>query len=246
MNLLLDIGNSSIKWALYERGAACARGHATWRGRDPSLVADEQWGEQTAPERVLIASVAGAEVADAFCAWMDRSWKVKPEMVQSQAHACGVTNGYVEPQRLGVDRWLALIGARNVVNGAACVVDCGTAVTIDVLAQDGEHLGGLILPGLGLMRKALEQHTHIELAGDGESDIALLARDTVGGVRGGTLYACVAFIDRAVTDIRAALACPVEPIITGGDAAVILPLLRSGYRHVPNLVLDGLALLAEA
>ena len=158
-------------------------------------------------------------------------------------------NAYVEPQRLGSDRWAALIGAHAAVSGPLCVVDCGSAVTLDALDVKGQHLGGLIIPGLDMMRGALINNTsgiHEQALARGEGEVSVLARDTQGAVTGGVLYTLIAVIDRVTADLAADLQSPLTRVITGGDAERLLPLLAGPYRHEPELVLQGLAIVAES
>jgi type III pantothenate kinase len=245
MILLVDIGNTALKWATCEGGAVQFGGRASWRMQDAGLVTPQEWETIPTPRRVLVAGVAGADTDHALAQWCEHHWDLQPEFVVSRRQAGGVENAYVDPERLGVDRWAALLAVRHALPGAACIVDCGSAITIDVLAADGQHLGGLIVPGLALMVKALEDNTRIRLDGDGEPDIRLLARDTAGAVSGGALYAAVAFIDRVVSDTTAALGVEPARVITGGDAPRLLPLLSGRYHHLPDLVLHGLAVIAE-
>ncbi len=128
-----------------------------------------------------------------------------------------------------------------------CVIDCGTAITVDAVDADGQHQGGLIVPGLEMMRGALLKHTHgviYDMEADSSVEADLLGRNTRGCVEGGTLYAVIAFIDRVVSDLRKELGGEMQCSITGGDAPRVLPLLRGEYRHEPHLVLQGLARLA--
>jgi type III pantothenate kinase len=245
MILLLEIGNTTLKWASWEAGRLGVVTAMPWRGRELAQLAGEQWSKLAPPQRMLVASVAPAEVAAGLGAWTRSTWDVVPETLAAVAHAGGVVNGYVEPDRLGVDRWLGLVAARSLVTGPACMIDCGTALTVDVLDGNGQHLGGLIVPGLGLMRTVLEQNTGIRLGGDGLGSIELLARDTDSAVNGGTLYATVAFIDRVVADVAAALGVTPQCLITGGDAPHVLPLLADAHQHRPDLVIEGMGVLLE-
>ena len=130
-------------------------------------------------------------------------------------------------------------------NSSLCIIDCGSAVTIDVLAGDGEHQGGLIIPGLGLMRDSLTEKIQTDANVRTESTISLLARDTWSAISGGTLYTLVAAIDRITTDLRNEMKANLICIITGGDAKDLLPLLSGEYIFRPNLVLEGLAVIAN-
>ncbi len=250
MILLVDAGNTRIKWAVLENGVLHSGGailrHGGADGVDPLSA---PWAALTPPRRLLIANVAGAEFAASFGAWTQRIWGLQAEFVSAQAKGFGVTNGYTEPQLLGVDRWLALVAARRLVKGPVCVVDCGTALTIDVMEKNGEHLGGLIVPGLVLMRRVLLEKT----AGIGPAmgdissrDVPLLAQDTRGGVMGGTLYAAASLIERIVRDADESVGGGMTCILTGGDADTIRPLLSADFRFEPELVLQGLAIVAEA
>ncbi len=244
MTLLVDVGNSALKWALLEDEALVVRGrlHATELSSDAAL--EGQWAALS-PPRVLIASVAAAPVAERISAWCRERWQSEILTVQAQANGFGVRNAYREPGRLGVDRWLALVAARARSSEAACVVDCGSAVTVDVLDKEGAHLGGLIVPGLEMMRRSLGSCAQVSLNGDADEEISLLARDTHNAVRGGTLYATVAFIDRVVADVSGELPAPMRHLITGGDASGMLGLLRHPFEYVPDLVLDGLAVVSR-
>lgn len=249
MILLIDIGNSRVKWASLQRGKR-ATGHSAPRPLENEweAFAAMAWGTLRAPKKILVCNVAGQNHAEALRAWTLQHWQVEPRFILAQAAACGVHNAYTVPERLGADRWAALIAARARWKTALCVVDAGTAITLDVIDADGAHLGGLILPGIEMMRRSLlERSEGIRLAADtpAPGDISLLARDTRDGIDGGTLYAAVAAIDRIIADTGAALNLSLTRVITGGDAETILPLLAGPYHHVPELVLDGLAVIAE-
>lgn len=245
MTLLLDVGNTALKWAVLDDRQLRSGGRieVAQAGLDAAL--DSHWAPLPAPERVLIGSVASQECLQQLVEWCACRWGVEPEVIRATQAAHGVTNAYPEPERLGVDRWLAMIAARARSAEAAFVVDCGTAVTVDVLDAQGVHLGGLIVPGLAMMAEGLRGCAQIRLDGEPDWEAPLLARDTANAVRGGTLYAGVAFIDRVLTDVGSVLAQPMQQLITGGDAPTMLPLLRHPFEHVPDLVLEGLAVVAR-
>ena len=250
MKLLIDIGNSRIKWATLVRGKLHPGGDAP-RPADENAVAAcaaQLWEDVKKPKSVVVSNVAGLAFAASLGEWIEAYWEVQPHFVVSEQTAFGVTNAYTVPERLGPDRWAALIAARRRSDGAACIVDAGTAVTIDVLAADGAHQGGLIIPGLEMMRRALLERTQDIQPASAEpahGNRALLARDTRDGVDGGTLYTLVAVIDRVTADVAAELGGEPARFLTGGNAADLLPLLAGDYHHVPELVLEGLAVIAE-
>jgi len=248
--LLVDIGNSRIKWASLVKGKLAHHGDAA-RGKDPEALAadlEQHWRKIKKPAAIVVSNVAGNAYADALTAWCTQRWKLEPRFIVAEHSACDVTNAYSKPERLGADRWAALVAARRLINGPACIIDAGTAVTIDVLNEQGVHQGGLIIPGLAMMRHALLEQTEAlqpATATPASGDVSLLARDTQDGVNGGTLYALVAVIDRVVADVRTELGTDLTRIITGGDADSLLPLLAGNYHHHPDLTLKGLAVIAE-
>lgn len=244
MMLLLDLGNSVLKWACYQDERLQPGGHL------PLL---DEWEQPLAqalsdteePDRILIASVSSDSLTQSVTQWCSRRWGVEPEMAQAEARAAGVTNAYRDPGRLGVDRWLTLLAARARSIEPTCVVDCGTAVTVDVLDAEGAHLGGLIVPGLAMMTSSLAACARVHLDAEPDPSAPLLAADTVSAVRGGTLYAAVAFVDRVLSDVEREVGQPMQRLLTGGDAQTIAPLLRHPFEHAPDLVLEGLAVWAK-
>lgn len=244
---LIDIGNTNIKWAiaLGDRKVSDVASE-----RQPPKEFDEfaqtHWTKFEPPTSVIISNVGPLKLVDKVTTWIEQVWGIKAQIIVSPGQGWGITNAYVEPKRLGSDRWAALVAARTRTRRASCVVDCGTAVTIDVVGADGKHHGGLIVPGLTLMRDSLIKRTaQIKTSGKPlDSANSLLARDTIGSVQGGSLYALIAFIDRVVNDVEAELGGTLQCFITGGDGGVVRPLLAHRFEHAPDLVLEGLAAMA--
>jgi type III pantothenate kinase len=242
---LVDIGNSRIKWGYAENGQLHHRGELAYDSRSLESQLGEAWAELPKSDKAFIASVGTPKALKSIRDWLGRQWMSKAQVVKSTASACKVSNAYMEPERLGVDRWLAIIAAYSKQKRAVCVIDCGTAITIDVVSHNGEHLGGLIIPGIEMMRNSLVKGTTgIKLQKAQPAEVSLLARDTEGAVIGGTLYTSIAVIDRVVSDITETLGRNIAYVITGGDAANLLPLLQHQYISEPDLVLQGLALVA--
>ncbi|RJQ46113.1 MAG: type III pantothenate kinase, partial [Gammaproteobacteria bacterium] len=232
--LLFDIGNSRVKWAWLEGARLHSHGSAAREQFDIRAVA----GPSSPPSRIVASNVAAQTFAERFIDAIKKRWGVAAEFISADAQGYGVSNAYREPRKLGADRWAALIGARSLHSGACCIVDCGTAVTVDVLAQDGRHLGGVIMPGLHLMRRALLETAQVTYA-PGAHEAAQLtpfAHDTQEAVTHGTLYAVIAGIERAVAEAAARVNGDMTRFISGGDAARLLPFLGAGYRHEPHLV----------
>ncbi len=185
--------------------------------------------------------------------WIRGHWSVEAEFVVPRRRAFGVVNAYPAPERLGSDRWAALIAARRLSGQApVCIVDCGTALTIDAMDARGRHRGGLIVPGLRIMMSAVEEKTRglpatVQPAAADETaapPVDLLAADTQAALLGGAVYALVATIDRIVGDVGQSLGRDTRRFLTGGDAGHLRPLLGHDYREVPELVFEGLALIA--
>jgi type III pantothenate kinase len=245
--LVVDIGNARIKWAVQD-DARWTDGPAQLRkGRAFKDIARPAWKDLEPPQRVIVSNVAGRDFEKSVVTWVKRRWKLVPEFLRSEAELCGVSNAYQSPERLGADRWASLIAAHRHYRGAAVIIDCGTAITIDALDGDGKHLGGLIVPGMELMTSALAGNAAgIELQGEAESQsVSLLGSCTESAVAGGVLYTAVALVDRVCQDLRAELGNKAHMLISGGDAERILPLLANRVNHDPNLVLKGLAVFAE-
>ncbi len=249
MTLLVDIGNSRVKWARLEAdgpGAQSAAAYAGWSVADwqAALFAG-------APvERVVAASVAGESAQAALDAAARLATGHPARFVVTRRAAGGVLNGYSDPGLLGVDRWLAAIGAYARVRGACVVADIGTAATIDVVAADGRHLGGYIVPGPQLMVASLMRSTsdlafHHASSGTAQADSGF-AGNTRDAIERGCRLALAALVDRSVADAGPVAGDRPRLVVTGGAAPEVLPLLRSAVEHLPDLVLRGLAVLARA
>ncbi len=242
---LLDIGNSALKWAVLRQGVLTQHGRCLYDLRELEAQLDASWVSIDKPQAAFVVSVGSAKVGKIVAEWIERHWGIPPHFVVSSAERMGIRNAYIEPERLGADRWVGMIAAYHKVRAPVCVVDCGTAITIDAISAKGEHLGGIIVPGLQMMRESLLKGTQgIHLRKRHSAQVSLLARDTEGGVDGGTLYAVVAVIDRVLADVSETLGRNVKHLITGGDAPQILPLLAHDFIHESDLVLQGLAKIA--
>jgi len=246
MNLLVDIGNARIKWAV--------QNSATWKTGEPLIrqqrafkdLARPAWKDLETPDRVIISSVAGEEYRKSVQTWVKRRWKLIPEFLHAEDHQCGVSNAYSAPDRLGSDRWANLLAVHAHYKEPVVVIDCGTAITIDAIAGDGSHLGGLIVPGMDLMATALlEGAPGIQIQEQDKQEVSLLGRSTEAAVSGGILYAAVSLIDRVCLDLKVELGDAATILLTGGDAIRILPLLSCMPDYDPELVLKGLAVFAE-
>jgi type III pantothenate kinase len=245
--MLLDVGNSAIKWATEKNGVLEASGRFYYRDTGFSLAAEQAWRDLPRPALLAVASVVGGDVESEISAWMDRVWGMSPCYIHASKQAGGVTNGYVEPEALGADRWAAIVAAYQGSAKPVCVIDCGTAITLDVVDADGIHQGGLIAPGLDMMRRSLVTGTSAigSLVVEARSASPLLARNTTDGVNNGTMRMAGALIDRVIEEAAADYGRDLQAVITGGDAGRLQPLLRCSPRYDRDLVLKGIAILAR-
>ena len=244
MILLLDAGNTSVKWGLCEANDIVMSGSFIHRGNNVNDLADLSWSELQMPACVYIANVAGEDTAKQLSGWVVKQWGITPVFISTTGQACGMINAYAVPEHLGVDRRAALIGAHYHGSGALCIVDCGTAITLDMLAADGVHQGGLILPGVEMMKQMLLKNTAVKNTSCTQEPANLFAMSTEDAINSGALYMAVAAIDRIVADMAAAPGTSLDVVLTGGDASRILTLLACPARHDSELVLKGLAILA--
>lgn len=243
MQLLVDLGNSRLKWALRDDDRWTSGAVAL--ANDLRALLDGVWEGQPRPDRVVVASVGDSRARTTLATWLAARWSLDPLFIEARAEQCGVRNGYLAPQALGPDRWAALVGARALGAHAACVADCGTAVTIDALTAEGVFAGGVILPGIRLQRAALSERTAGVRAADG-NDASCLARTTGDAVAAGTVYGIAGAIERVWREFEEALGEEMTLYITGGDADTIAARLSRPFRSVPDLVLRGLARIADA
>jgi type III pantothenate kinase len=244
MNLLIDLGNTRLKWAQHDAGVWLA-GAVVHRERDLAAVLSESWKSLPRPARILMTAVAAPAVQATLERWLLDRWQLRAEQLRSPPEQLGVRNGYRDPATLGADRWAALLGARALGNGACIVVACGTAVTIDTLRADGGFAGGVIFPGLQLLRQALATGTAGIGANVGNA-LTSLAQTTADGVAAGTLFGLVGAIERCLQEQERALGASATVFITGGDAPVLIPHLSRAVTEMPDLVLKGLARVVES
>lgn len=255
--LLIDAGNSRIKWSLVSAdGAPLA--HGAFEHAHHSTAADDAaldaWSALAAPSGVWISNVAGLSVQNRIQRLIDARWPtVARTVVKAQAEQCGVRNGYSEPSRLGSDRWCGLIAARAAYPGEHLLVATfGTATTLEALRADGMFTGGLIAPGWSLMMESLGSHTAQLPTLDTAAARAALNRtrsqfatDTAAALSSGCRLAQASLIERAWRDLQADWRADVRLVLGGGAAHEIADALEAPYTRHDSLVLSGLALIAR-
>lgn len=239
MKLLIDLGNTRLKWAWSADAALRASGITEHHGAPAGIIAGLA---AEGADSIWIAQVFGREHETALAEAVLARTGLRPVFAHSTACALGLHNAYVEPERLGIDRWLAMLAARARHAGAVVVADAGTALTVDGVDAQGRHLGGLIAPGLATARKALLGAVRFSVNNAVDYGIAGLGRDTEGCVAQGAMLACLGAIERAAATVTGPKRC----YLTGGDAAVLHPHLAGDWELRPLLVLEGLQALALA
>jgi type III pantothenate kinase len=248
--LLVDIGNTRVKWALL-RGTRLGRMQARAHGGGAAVLRALVRAAPADVKRVLAVSVAGGRLDRALVAAVRARFGLPVEFVRSTRLAAGVRSGYRETWRLGADRWVGVIAAHSLAGGrAALVANIGTALTLDAVVA-GKHLGGAIAPGPETMIESLLAGTHgirrrargAKPARAGAS--GLFAPDTARALGAGANHAAAALIDRAVNEARLAIGARPRLFLTGGGAPALRPYIKSAAIVVPDLVLRGLAVLAR-
>ncbi|MGR8920427.1 MAG: type III pantothenate kinase [Gammaproteobacteria bacterium] len=242
--LLVDVGNSRIKAAL-----ADADGLVAWPALETRRTdAFRAWRDlDAAPARVLVSNVGGTGVAGELAEFVHRCWGVEAEFPRPRASCAGMTTDYVQPARLGVDRWLAALAGWHAAGGSGAVVlDAGTALTVDVVTAAGRHLGGMIAPGLDLMFASLSRGT-ADLEAPPVIDVDVFASDSAAAISLG----CQSAVRGVLTATRERLAATGEAdsmrwFVTGGGAAGLDPMIDWPHELDANLVLKGLLLAAGA
>jgi type III pantothenate kinase len=249
--LAIDIGNTRLKWALYDAalpGAALLAHGAEFLDHIERL-ADGPWAELPAPDAMLGCVVAGDAVRRrAEEQVTERFFDCVPRWVVASAAEAGIVNGYDHPTRLGADRWVAMIGARHrmLATGPArpmVVVLIGTAVTVEAVDASGRFLGGLILPGHGIMLRALESGTAGLHVPTGE--VREFPTNTSDALTSGGTYAIAGAVERMVQHVRSH--CGAEPAcyMTGGAGWKMAPAMNGHFELVDSLIMDGLLVIAR-
>ena len=229
--LLLDVGNTAIKWRLADAdGLRDPSGVAATGASLCESVKTHEWNA------IVLSSVAG-EVADtALLTALKTVRSVPVWQARAESSCSGLVSCYAQPARMGVDRWLAMLGARQASAGPLCVIDAGTAITLDLVAAQGRHEGGYILPGADLMRRALTADTGRIQVDALDAPTLSPGSDTQTCVNAGGWRAVIGAVQSVLADYPEHRA-----LLTGGLAPVLLEMGLSATHH-PHLVMEGLRL----
>jgi type III pantothenate kinase len=248
--LLFDVGNTFIKWGLLDElklvDLGCIRNEDFLAKECDALI------ELIPPDarRVIACCVASNNIDAKLTTLIANNYDCLIEYVQSESMAYGIRSGYQDASQLGVDRWVAMIAAKTQFSGDITVIDLGTAITIDTIDEYGDHIGGQILPGLQLMLSSLDKKTDRITLPSISNDLTNMkinfwADNTNDAIIFGACNAICGAIERAIICLQENGHSPTV-ILTGGDALVFKNLMNEGYRHRPNLVLEGLAIIANS
>jgi type III pantothenate kinase len=247
MILVIDVGNTRLKWAWLTNTGLSDQQAVVHRDAKPGIWTAALFESGQKPTRVLVSNVAGPVMAKKLAKLAKKVFRVNVEFITAAPEYQGLINGYLDPKLLGADRWLGLIGAWTKTRSALCVVDAGTAVKVDSVDASGQHLGGLIVPGIHMMREVLMSKTS-DIAKAAEhstpSLAGILANNTIGAVSRGAVFAIAGMADRAAEIIEQSTGVKPKLFITGGDAGMITGTMRTKGEIVPDLVLQGLAVMA--
>ena len=246
--LALDIGNTRLKWAQYsspQNGATLIAQGAEFLENIDKL-AEGAWADLAAPTHTLGCVVAGDAVKRRVQEQMEL-WDTPAQWVIASESEAGMRNGYDHPTRLGADRWVAMVGALQHVRSRGpaqpmVVVMVGTAVTVEAIDANGKFLGGLILPGHGIMLRALESGTAGLHVPTGE--VRVFPTNTSDALTSGGTYAIAGAVDRMIQHVRQH--CGAEPacLMTGGAGWKMQPSMTVPFELVDNLIFDGLLAIA--
>jgi len=251
--LVIDAGNSFVKWALSTPEGDLARAPQPWIARGQVALSDLEclesaWADLSRPGTIIGSCVGGDAVRQTIeqslnSAWPPIHW-IRSEAISGKVTGGAIINGYAQPALLGTDRWAALIGARALLGAqAALVVMCGTATTIDLLTAPGHFTGGVILPGLELMQTVLHERTAALSRYSGH--VVAHPDCTADAIASGCLHAQAGAIERLWHLHRGAHE-PLTCLIAGGAAPSIGPFLTVPYQIRADLVLLGLATIADS
>lgn len=242
MNLLIDIGNSRLKWSTAQSGIIAPVQAVDYRQSDLTAELYRLWRDLAGPEKLVIASVGHADLQALVIELAGNLWP-DAEMVLPRVSSCafGVSNAYAQPESLGIDRWLAMVAAHHYYPGNNCIVDCGTALTLDAVNKRGEHLGGLICPGLNIMKNSLIAET-AALSADNGTGLFALGATTADCIDNATLFAAVGMVEaclnRQLEDYQL--------ILTGGDAGRLVDGFHRRFILDEQLVFKGLSIFCTS
>ncbi len=240
--LAIDVGNTRLKWGLYDGSKPLAVDAVELEQINNLHLND--WGKFDAPVRIVGSNVAGESARQRIEDQVTR-WGRHVDWISPQPQQCGVINGYDRPALLGADRWASLLSARQRVPDQAClVITVGTAVTLDSITAHGKFMGGLILPGFGLMLQALESGTAGLRVPSG--DYQRFPTNTSNALMSGGIHALAGAAERVRRLLREEAGEAPIVLLSGGAAPKLAEYLPFNFQLVDNLVLEGVVIIANS
>ena len=244
MYLLIDSGNTALKWSFVqdEQLSPMSSLIVSPEKISEQLQAIVSSQEKSKVKRVFVSNVAGANRQNEISNWCRNTYRIDPIYAFVGEEFNGLVNAYNPIEKLGVDRWLALIAATSCFKRPICVVDIGTAVTIDAIDDKKHFIGGVILPGLDLMRQSLQQNTDAIGLMQDQDVISIFATNTKQGVISGTSLAIAAAVEKMIEKLHRQTNQSVTCVLTGGNALQVKPHISQSVEYIPDLILKGLYL----
>ena len=242
--LLIDVGNSQLKWVLNHQQETLSHQRLSKTENYLKELA-ATWQEFETVNTVVISNVKGFKVTQALIDLCQGLWpKVQCVTASAEETCCGVTNSYLQPEKLGVDRWLVLIASWTQSLKPLVVVDCGTAITVDALNRKGQHLGGLIIPGFSLMQRSLSEHTFALSKGDAPFK-PTLGNATEAAIVNGSVLAAAGLVEKVIHDLEQTEGESFQLVLTGGDALRLEQALDRSCVVDAELIFKGLQCYLE-
>lgn len=240
--LLIDVGNSRIKWSFWKNKQMMDYTALIYDVTNLDALLTDNLND-SAEKKVCVCSVAGSEIDKIISAWFELNWNIKIDMAKTLKQQSGVVNAYKKVETMGVDRWMAIVAAHHRYKENLCVIDCGTAVTIDLVNKSGQHLGGLIMPGLDMMRHALMAGTRQINSIQGE--VSMLADNTEEAVTGGCYNLLALGLEAIYKKYSHTIGSELLCVVTGGNGENMVSALNVKCHYRRELVLEGLLIMAQ-
>jgi len=242
--MLVDLGNSSLQWTRVVGDTLELRNRFHHGNKPLTEKLNKAWGHLKPPKAVWLAAVANQEIQDDLKYWIEQQWSVPMHIMRTEKSSLSVVCAYTKPTDLGVDRWAAILAGYHYQPQGVCVVDCGTAITLDAVRGDGLHLGGYILPGFELMEQCLLAGTAIgEVTDDGSE--GAWGNSTASCIALGVRKSIISLVESSIERLQAVGVCDPALILTGGSAKEIAALIEMDHEMREQLVLEGLFLYAR-
>lgn len=252
MKLVIDAGNSRIKWATSDKEIFEFGGAHTYKNREFVELANEVWGNLEKPSGVYIANVAGLGLAQQLTLWVEKHWQCPIVFIKPLLSGYGINNQYATPFELGADRWADAIAAWKKCQHAVAIFDAGTSITLDIIDAQGNLLGGTISPGINMMIDSLlkgavglRETLDLNYNTMRGADLVLSGRDTKENILSGCLLPAIAFMEMSAIKLQEKFNEPFKCFVTGGDSEILMPHLSDLFEHHPFLVLEGVSKIAE-